>query len=44
MKEIDKIAFIKIENGQILSTNPKEKVNIIFREVKEKIMKPTNKL
>jgi hypothetical protein len=44
MKEIDKIALIKIENGQILSTKSKGKKNIIFQEAKGKIMKATNKL
>jgi hypothetical protein len=36
MKEIDKVALIILENGKILSTKSKGKINITYYEEKER--------
>jgi hypothetical protein len=43
MKEIDKIAFIEIQQGKILSTKSKGKPNIISLEENGKAEKATSK-
>jgi 8-oxo-dGTP diphosphatase len=44
MKEVDKIAFIKTENGRILSTKSKGKSKYYISGGKENYEKQTNKL
>ena len=44
MKEIDKIVFIYLNNGKILSILSKEKILIIYQAKKEKGLKLMKKL